>query len=457
MVPIQSQAMTPWRCAATALLLGAGWGCAASDEPSFALTAFSPDVAFNDAPLAVMVMGEPLRPTYRFDTMAGAAATDVGTFSVTLSSASTPDSYHLDAVAWQSPQALTAILPARVPAGTYDVVVTDPRGQRRELSQAFTSLGPDLEPPTITFLTPEPHAIVAAGTMVSISLSADDGHGFLDTLEVKVSTDAEPTLLTHPCAVAHPTGQARCDFAVTMPEPASRLDRLVVIPTAIDAAGNTSPPAPLSFRLVPRPLATGLSPGIGPSGGGTEIIVEGTDFVAPITDPGSESRGTELLVDGVLVVPETVSPTELRARTPAHGAGFAKVVVISGGAQTEPMYFEFVAAPAVKLVSPTRGPVTGGTRIAIAGNHFRDQVTRFYAGSARLLDLCFVSANRVEATMPAVTGTGPVAIVAYDEIGGTGVLPDAFTYDPAEPEPPAPTDQPDNGGLEPMLCPTGVP
>src|SRR3954470_6389267 len=104
--------MTPWRCAAAALLLGAGWGCTASNEPTFTLTGVSPDMAFNDAPVSLLVGGEPFRPTFRFDTMAGAAATEADTFSVTLTSIPsptlpTPVSVQLDPVTWQSQRALT--------------------------------------------------------------------------------------------------------------------------------------------------------------------------------------------------------------------------------------------------------------------------------------------------------------------------------------------------------------
>jgi hypothetical protein len=451
--------MTPWRCAATALLLGAGWGCAASNEPTFALTAISPNMAFNDAPVALTVGGEPFRPTYRFDTMAGAAATEAGTFSVTLTSVPspalpTPVPIQVDEVKWLSPKALMGMLPARAPAGVYDVTVTDPRGQRQELPRAFTSLGQDQEPPTVTFLSPAPRTIVAAGTTITIILSADDGHGFLDTLDVDVSTDGEPHLLSHRCPVVPSTGQVPCYFPVTSPAPVGARDQIVIRATAVDSVGNLSPVTPpvnpVSFRLAPRPSASGLSPMIGPSRGGTEIIVTGTDFVEPTDD----SRGTELLVDGVMVMPEQVAPTQIRAVMPSHDAGVAKVRVVTGSAQTDPpMSFEYVAAPAVRTVSPTHGPVTGGTRIAIAGNHFRDPETMFFAGNT-WLDVCFVSDGRVETTMPAGAAPGPVTIFAYDEIGGTGALQAVFTYDPADATEP---DLPDAGGLEPMLCPTGVP
>jgi len=48
-----------------------------------------------------------------------------------------------------------------------------------------------------------------------------------------------------------------------------------------------------------------------------------------------------------------------------------------------------------------------------------------------------------------VTGSGPVAVKAYDEIGGSGAAPDevTFTYDPEG-------DSPD-GGTDPTNCAGG--
>jgi hypothetical protein len=306
-------------------------------------------------------------------------------------------------------------------------------------------------------MAPEPRTIVAAGTTISIVLSADDGPGAIATLDVAVSTLGEPHLLDFHCRpTVPPAGHQPCYFPVTAPAPVSEDDQLVIAAKATDTVGNISMPYAASFRLAPRPSATSMSPTIGPSRGGTEIVIEGSDFVPAITEGGSESRGTELLIGGQPVMTEWVTATEIRAVTPPHDAGFAKVSVVTGNAQSDlPTPFEFVAAPIVQVVEPPHGPVTGGTRIAVVGKHFRDPVTRFYVdNNIELEAVCFVSSNRVEATMPPGIGPGPVAILAYDEIGGTGLMQDAFTYDPAESPQPG---LPDAGGAEPMLCPIGVP
>src|SRR5207344_1006474 len=99
--------MTPRRCvAAVAPLIGAVWGCGASTEQSAKVTAMSPASAFNDVAFPASIAGDST---------------------------------------WQSPEAIAMMVPAGIPAGAYDVVVTDPRGNHAQLDGGFLSLGPDTQ------------------------------------------------------------------------------------------------------------------------------------------------------------------------------------------------------------------------------------------------------------------------------------------------------------------------
>ena len=110
------------------------------------------------------------------------------------------------------------------------------------------------------------------------------------------------------------------------------------------------------------------------------------------------------------------------------------------------MYFQFFAAPVVRTVSPNRGPLSGGSLVAVVGSHFRNGGgTTIWIGGNELVNPCFVSANWIEGFLPAATDSGSVTIVAHDSIGGDGMLQGAFTYDPGA------TDAPD-GGVQPTSC-----
>ena len=138
--------MTPRSCAATVSLLGVLWGCSASQEQTGSVTAIFPDVAYNDVPLPVQIGGTRFRPAYGFDTMSATTAAEAGDFSATLVSIAGDSAPRaLESVVWETPERLGAVVPAGVPAGAYDVVVTDPRGWSGTLHQAFTSLGHDAD------------------------------------------------------------------------------------------------------------------------------------------------------------------------------------------------------------------------------------------------------------------------------------------------------------------------
>src|SRR3954470_7409047 len=164
--------MTPRRCvAALAPLFGAFWGCGASTEQHAVVTGITPAAAFNDVAFPVSIAGDmrdSFRPVYRFDTMAAATQEENGSFSAALTPAegstmngAATDSIALGGVTWQSPTMLAATVPAGIPFGPYDVVVTDPRGPRAQLAGGFFSLGPDMEPPAAHIERPVAGSLIA--------------------------------------------------------------------------------------------------------------------------------------------------------------------------------------------------------------------------------------------------------------------------------------------------------
>ena len=437
------------RAAATASLMAAVWGCGANGEPTAAVIAVSPPMAYNNAAGSLLIEGGPFRPAYRFDSMAAKSSTDLGAFSARLTPASGADVMSapitLDPVSWLSIGLLTAALPSGIPAGAYDVDVTDPRGQHTGLQAAFLSLGPDKDPPALTIEAPHARAIIGAQTTVTVTLTADDGAGLLASLDATVSAGTLPPF-TSTCTVPPATAATICHFQFTAPAPSGADDIVVIEAHAKDSAGNPAL-ARAGFPLASPPTVTGLAPSVGPASGGTAIDIHGTNFVKP-TD---NFEGSVLLIDGVPADPsvnmvEVVSDTEITAITSSHDPGYATLTVATGDAITDRMYFQFFAAPVVRMVSPNRGPLSGGTKIAVVGSHFRNgKGTIISIGGTELVNPCFVSANWIEGFLPVATESGSVTVLAHDPIGGDGVLGDAFTYDPAA------ADAPD-GGVEPTSC-----
>ncbi len=132
---------------------------------------------------------------------------------------------------------------------------------------------------------------------------------------------------------------------------------------------------------------------------------------------------------------------------PHHDPGPGIVSVASGDAETDQkLPFQFIGAPILRMGHPLTGPVSGGTRIAITGNNFRNPETKILIGGAPLLCPYYKSPIWIEGVVPAGVAPGPVSIVAIDDtLGARSTLFYPFVYEATA------NDSPD-GGVDPASC-----
>jgi hypothetical protein len=409
-------------CAAlTAALYGTTIGCASGGGSDASIFQVTPSAAYSDAPFSITIGGAGFRPAYDVDIGAGSAGIDTGGFTAFLAPARSSGLPRVEAtgLVWRSTILLGAQFPAGIAAGSYDVGVHDPRGRDTIKAGAFSSLGRDLTPPTITIAQPASGALVGAGTDVVVNCFADDGAGAIATLSWTASTAAQR--LTGSCPVGAVGGQEFCQFTFSAPTPQSGLEALYVDVDAVDWQGNKA-----STRLVltdaPRPIVTSVTPRLVSIYGGPDIHVEGTNFVPP----GMADPGTELLLDGQVLYLLDWTPTSLTGSLPAHDPGEVPLVVSTGNAETDAGTITFVAPAVVRLVSPAAGPPAGGTPVAIVGDNFRAGGTTIWFGPSPLVCPRFVSPNRIEGWTPA--GTGSVGVAALDPVVNGNVLGAGFSY-----------------------------
>ncbi|MEJ2009149.1 MAG: IPT/TIG domain-containing protein [Acidobacteriota bacterium] len=167
-----------------------------------------------------------------------------------------------------------------------------------------------------------------------------------------------------------------------------------------------------------------LGPNSGPTAGGTTVTIAGTGF----THSASVAFGG---VSAPAVI--YVSSTELQAITPAHAGGTVSVAVTeSPHRRSETLSGGFTykdsatATLTVSSVSPTQGPTTGGTVVAVNGAGFQTGATVSF-GSVQSTAVTFVSSTVVDAMAPPES-SGSVAITVTDPNSQLSSLPSAFTY-----------------------------
>jgi len=163
----------------------------------------------------------------------------------------------------------------------------------------------------------------------------------------------------------------------------------------------------------------------GPSTGGTQVTIFGTNFspgavVLFGTGPGAFSA-LNCAVDG---------GTSISCFTPAHPAGAVNVTVmnVDGQVSTAAGAYTFVliTPPTFTSVAPVTGPTNGSTAITITGTLFQAGATVALNGLPAS-NVTVVNPTTITANTPALP-TGPADVTVTNPDGGTVTGPDAFTY-----------------------------
>jgi hypothetical protein len=169
--------------------------------------------------------------------------------------------------------------------------------------------------------------------------------------------------------------------------------------------------------LVDNLSINGATPGHGPFVGGTEVVLSGTGFFAPlkVTVGGKAVQDTDIRI---------LSPIGVEIITPAGEVGPADIVVESKG-DSVTLNGGFWYDP-VRL-DPERGPTAGGTLVTIEGRgtDFKPDMTLTLGGQP-MTEVQVISATLVKAKTPPGS-IGPVDLV-FSEPNGNRVVQGAYTY-----------------------------
>ena len=161
------------------------------------------------------------------------------------------------------------------------------------------------------------------------------------------------------------------------------------------------------------PTVTGLSPNSGPTVGGTNVTITGTNFLAgALVLFGTASASNVSVVSG----------TQIQAVTPANAAGPVNVTVenpgnVSGSSSAGYTYISSsTGPPTITSVSPTSG--APGTQVTITGTNFVSADTVTFGSSPA--SSTFVSATQLTALVPNVSvGTYSITVTDPDPASAT--------------------------------------
>jgi hypothetical protein len=161
------------------------------------------------------------------------------------------------------------------------------------------------------------------------------------------------------------------------------------------------------------PTLTTVTPNQGPTVGGTNVTIIGTNLIPTSTVKFGATSATSF---------SAISSTQINAVAPS-GTGTVQVVVTTIGGTSNGLPYTYVAAPAITSLSPNQGPTAGGTSVTITGTNLTLATTVKF-GAASATGFTVLSDTQIVAVAPPSTGTVQVTVVTP---GGTsnGL---AYTY-----------------------------
>jgi IPT/TIG domain len=303
---------------------------------------------------------------------------------------------------------LAALWPAGAPPAVGGSTVEQvPLGQRRRRRRVSAA-----------------RAAIAAATVIAVAAAAT---ALATTGKTKLS------------ASTHPTTVQQVSLQPSLPVPSSSLN-----PSPTPAASSTSPsPSPSS-----PPAITGISPTSGTTAGGTVVVITGTGLAG----------ATGVSFGGVAATITADPSTTLTVKSPP-GKGTVNITVTTPAgtsAVTAADQFTYKAPPpAVSGVSPSSGPLAGGTVVTITGTGLAGATGVSFGGVAATISAD--SATKITVKSPAGKA-GTVNITVTTPAGTSAVTSaDQFTYAP----PPVindvkPDEGPPAGGTTVTITGTGL-
>ena len=163
-------------------------------------------------------------------------------------------------------------------------------------------------------------------------------------------------------------------------------------------------------------VVTSVIPGHGSNLGGTQITINGTNL----------SGTTAVKIGGVNCTSlQVLSPTVVRAVTPAGAIGDAPISIVSSNATSLAATPFTYVLQSITSVSPNNGVYSGGTAITITGT-FLSGATIVKVGGVPATNVVAVNSTTVTAVTPA--GSVGAASVEVTGAKGTATATNAFLY-----------------------------
>jgi hypothetical protein len=185
-----------------------------------------------------------------------------------------------------------------------------------------------------------------------------------------------------------------------------------VVVTTVGGASNDLP-----YTYILPPSVNDVLPDNGPTNGGNTVTFTGSSFTYLSNVYFDSTPATSFTID---------SDTSATAVVPAGPEGFVDVVIENpAGSSTLISGYRYMAGPSAGGISPSLGPLSGGTTVTIVGTRLTGTTGVTFGGVASP-NVTVVSPTQVDAVTPAGSA-GAVNVVVTTPFGSS-TASTQFTY-----------------------------
>ena len=289
---------------------------------------------------------------------------------------------------------ITVASPAQAP-GTVALRVTTPDGTSALVAaDQFTYLGP-----SITGISP------ASGPKTGATSVTITGSGFTGATKVAFGT------------VAATSFTVVNDTTITATSP---VESPATVNIKVTTPDGVSPSVAADQFTYLGPVVTAISPTSGPIAGGATVTVTGSGFTGATKVAFGTLAGQNL---------DVVNDHTILVTSPAEGPGTVAIRVTTPDGQSAAVTADLYTyvGPVLTSISPTSGPMTGGTTVTVTGSGFTG-ATEVTFGSVAGKNLTVVNDTTITVTSPAESpATVAVRVVTPNGSSAT-VSGDQFTF-----------------------------
>lgn len=193
------------------------------------------------------------------------------------------------------------------------------------------------------------------------------------------------------------------------------------VSVTVNNPNGTTVSIPEAFNYIQGPEITLISPNAGEITGGQQVTITGQRF----------AEGAKVYFNTKLVTSNFVSSSELTVTTPSWPSAEAvavKVVNPNGQQSVVPNGYTYEdAKPVISSVSPSSGPMAGGTTISVKGSYFKSGAKVSW-GETDIPAYTFVSSGEIRLKAPSWAKPETIDLKIVNPDGKEAEAKNAFQY-----------------------------